>query len=275
MFNPRRSACWRICRHPASLVILVLGAAACDSASPTGPDDGAWGDPDFDFGRGAIAFESDRDGNREIYLMTADCTDVTRITNEHAVDRFPAWAPDGTRIAFASDRDGNNEIYVMDATGLNEVRVTQHIGNDTEPVWSADGSRIVFFSTRSGNGDIWSMEPTGADQINLTNDPAFDGAPATGSWSGAEGRISFVSDRAGGNMDIYTMAEDGSDIYRVTTANEMEFDSSWMVEGELLLFDSFRNGNWDIFVVEPSGAATGRLTNHPADDESPVWRPLP
>jgi TolB protein len=76
-------------------------------------------------------------------------------------------------------------------------------------------------------------------------------------------------------MDIYTMTEDGSDVYRVTTAAELEFDSSWMVEGELLLFDSFRNGNWDIFVVEPSGAATGRLTSHPADDESPVWRPLP
>src|ERR1041384_8190465 len=38
---------------------------------------------------GKIAFTSDRDGNREIYVMNADGTNQTRLTNNPAVDQLP------------------------------------------------------------------------------------------------------------------------------------------------------------------------------------------
>ena len=71
-----------------------------------------------------IAFTSDRDGNFEIYVMDADGTAQTNLTNNPASDAVPAWSPDGTKIAFFSDRDGNREIYVMDADGTNPTRLT-------------------------------------------------------------------------------------------------------------------------------------------------------
>ena len=40
-----------------------------------------------------IAFLSDRDGNGEIYVMNADGTGQTRLTNNPALDWFPAWSP--------------------------------------------------------------------------------------------------------------------------------------------------------------------------------------
>jgi len=64
-----------------------------------------------------IAFDSDRDGNWEIYVMDADGKNQRRLTNNPADDWGAAWSPDGQRIAFASRRDGNIEIYVMDADG--------------------------------------------------------------------------------------------------------------------------------------------------------------
>jgi len=66
-----------------------------------------------------IAFHSGRDGNFEIYVMNADGTNPTRLTNNPAFDALPAWSPDGTKIAFFSDRDGNGDIYVMNADGTN------------------------------------------------------------------------------------------------------------------------------------------------------------
>jgi hypothetical protein len=40
-----------------------------------------------------IAFASDRDGNWEIYVMNADGTSQTNLTNNPTGDRYPAWSP--------------------------------------------------------------------------------------------------------------------------------------------------------------------------------------
>ncbi len=47
-----------------------------------------------------IAFHSNRDGNSEIYVMNADGTNPTRLTDNPAEDILPAWSPDGRKIAF-------------------------------------------------------------------------------------------------------------------------------------------------------------------------------
>ncbi len=82
------------------------------------------------------ALHSDRDGNFEIYVMNADGTAQTNLTNNPADDAFPAWSPDGTKIAFDTNRDGNFEIYVMNADGTNPTRLTDNPARDESPSWS-------------------------------------------------------------------------------------------------------------------------------------------
>jgi hypothetical protein len=159
-----------------------------------------------------IAFTSNRDGNWEIYVMNADGSGVTRLTNNPAEDDLPSWSPDGRRIAFASNRDGNREIYVMNADGSGQINLTNNPAYDGVPSWSPDGRRIAFVSNRDGNREIYVMNADGSGQINLTNNPAYDDLP---SWSLDGRRIAFVSNRDG-NREIYVMNADGSGVTRLT-----------------------------------------------------------
>ena len=59
-----------------------------------------------------IVFTSERDGNRNIYLMNTDGTDQTQLTLHAAHDYEPIFSPDGMAIVFTSERDGNREIYI-------------------------------------------------------------------------------------------------------------------------------------------------------------------
>ena len=51
-----------------------------------------------------IVFRSIINGNREIYVINADGTKQTRLTNNPAMDTDPVWSPDEQKIAFTSSR---------------------------------------------------------------------------------------------------------------------------------------------------------------------------
>jgi Tol biopolymer transport system component len=128
----------------------------------------------------AITFTSNRDGQRDIYVMQADGTNQTRLTTDVSDEWEPAWSPDGTRIVFTSNRDGNPEIYVMQADGTNQTRLTTQAADDTNPAWSSDSSQIAFTSNRDGNPEIYVMQADGTNQTRLTYNSANDTRPA---WS--------------------------------------------------------------------------------------------
>src|SRR5438445_7064369 len=120
---------------------------------------------------GKILFDSDRDGNVEIYVMNADGTGQTRLTNNDAYDFYPKWSPDGSKIAFVSNRDttdGTTEVYVMDADGSNPKRLTNNAGFESSLSWSPDGNKIAFSSdmatreTSMALNDIYVMNADGS-----------------------------------------------------------------------------------------------------------------
>ncbi len=85
-----------------------------------------------------IAFVSDRDGNSEIYVVDADGSNPTNLTNslaDESVQGDFSWSPDGTQILFHTNRDNNVEVYVMDADGSNQVNVSNSPGDDYFAVW--------------------------------------------------------------------------------------------------------------------------------------------
>jgi Tol biopolymer transport system component len=95
------------------------------------------GDPAWSSDGIRIAFASHRDGNWEVYVMNADGSAATNISNRPTRDESPAWSPDGSRVAFVSDRDGNAEIYIMNVDGSGPIHLTNNPAIDLAPAWSS------------------------------------------------------------------------------------------------------------------------------------------
>ena len=216
-----------------------------------------------------IVFVSLRDLNNELYIMNADGSGVTRLTNNPAVDYDPACSPDGTRLAFMSRRDGNNEIYVMNSDGIGVTRLTNNGAEDWDPAWSGDGSRIAFVSDRDGNAEIYIMNATGGAATRVTDNTISDRWP---SWSPDGNHIVLTSPRSGNDelliKDLLT-----GDVTRLTNNPADDWDPEWSPDGRRIAFVSNRDGNEEIYVRDADSGGVTRLTNNRAVDVSPAWSP--
>ena len=141
----------------APVRILKMAADGSEVVNLTEGIPGNHGFPDFSPDGGHIVFRSGRDGNQEIYLMAADGSGPTRLTDHPGTDTMPAFSPSGDQIAFVSDRDGNHEIYTLDlgADGTPGAlrRITESPGHDTHPRYSPDGHWLIFATARWGLAD--------------------------------------------------------------------------------------------------------------------------
>jgi Tol biopolymer transport system component len=221
-----------------------------------------------------IVFQSDRDGNSEIYVMDADGSNQINLTNTPEGEYYPAWSPDGTKIAFVSQGDGNQEIYVMDADGSNRINLTNHSDHDRLPSWSPDGTKIAFDSNRinpaADNYEIFVMDADGSNQTRLTDIWYMDGYPA---FSPDGTKIAWGRDIGGTYTgEIFVMDADGSNQNRLTYVIGRDSNPAWSPDGTRIAFSSqvAINAPYDVYVMDVNGSNKINLTNHPSTNDIPT-----
>lgn len=116
----------------------------------------------------SIVFVSTQDGQPEIYKMTAQRTNVVRLTSHPDEDLNPRWSPNGDKIAFFSNRDGARRLYVMNVDGSDQQSIAV-IGN-VDFDWFPDGSRLAFVV----NEQIYTVRADGTDPKQLTSEGMND-----------------------------------------------------------------------------------------------------
>lgn len=260
---------------------------------------------DFQPATGRIAFQSNRDGNLEIYRMTAEGDQLTNLTNHPADDTNPAWSPDGQRLAFTSSRDGNaNGLYLMNDDGAGVTSVLNDANHPAwapdnqrlafwtvgggiqlvningeglisltqgfpggHPTWSPNGQQLIFDAEFGGANDLFLINADGSGETNLTTSTDFhEVEPA---WSPDGQRLAFTSGPPGdGRTTIYVMNVDGSNVVGLAYLARQPV---WSPDGSQIAFASNRDGNWEIYVMNADGSEQTNITNHAADDMYPAW----
>jgi len=138
--------------------------------------------------------------------------------------------------------------------------------------------RIVFesYNDRTLNWDIFDMGANGGDVTRLTFAEARD---SDATWSPDYSKVVFASERATTdpevpNREIYVMNADGSGVARrLTYAEGKDYDPSWSPDGTRIAFVSKRDGDWEIWLMDPDGTGLVNLTQNKSNETDPSWSP--
>ncbi len=176
----------------ATKQITALTHDECNEWGPAWSPDGGW-----------IAFYSDCHGERNIYKIRTDGSDLQQLTfGSGSYNWFPAWSPDGSRITFSSNRSGRYQIFIMNADGSNQ----RALANGCVSYFSPDGSRILYGVYCDDTDDLWLMSADGSNQQRITNGCQCKNA----TWSPDGMRIVFQVSKNGkdGPFSLHFMALD-------------------------------------------------------------------
>jgi hypothetical protein len=136
---------------------------------------------EFPSPRGLVAFDSERDGNFEIYVMNDDGSeDRNRLTRHPGIDVYPAISPDGSEVAFLSNRLDEDvyEIFIVDIDGTNLRHLDTGIRHDEAQGihWHPSGKKLVFSFRSGGTFQLYEIgtDGTGLEQLSDSGESLTD-----------------------------------------------------------------------------------------------------
>jgi len=87
---------------------------------------------------------SQNKGNRELYIMKTDGTELKRITITKFSEYQAMWTPDGKKITFLSAETGSMQLWEMDPDGNNRKQITQIENGIRGYKYSPDMKKLAF-----------------------------------------------------------------------------------------------------------------------------------
>ena len=84
--------------------------------------------------------------NSEVFVMDADGSANTQITQSTWKEAQPVWFKDGKKLAFLSSESGSNQVWEMNPNGTERKQLTQYDGDIEGFSFSPDGKKLLFIA---------------------------------------------------------------------------------------------------------------------------------
>lgn len=189
-----------------------------------------------------IAFDSDRDGDRGVYVANRDGSKVHRVSGP-GFAAVPTWSPDGRRLALVRAEPNNARVWnlwLLDLASGASARLTsyQH-GQPWAASWFPDGRRVAY--THEDRLYILDLQTKHADSFAT---PVAEHLLRTPAVSPDGSRIVFQVSHNG--MWMLDLA-DGS--MRCVLQDPTAEEFAWAPDSRRVAFHSRRDGQWGVYVT--------------------------
>jgi hypothetical protein len=203
----------------------------------------------------------------DTWIMSSDGSHQTRlIVSGEGVQAWEGvWSPNGREIAYTVMRKGDRppldladeaDVWIASADGTNARPVVTGERWQWLPHWSPDDVWIAY--TDESEGGPWA--------------PSGPVGPESG--GGLLGFLLGQQTPERQPADIWRVPADGSGPpERLTDAPGDDRAATYSPDGTKLAFDSTRDGNTEIYIMDADGSNPRRLTNHPDGDWGATWSP--
>ncbi len=229
-----------------------LTADNADNSYPVASPDGRW-----------VAFQSDRDGDFEIYVMTMAGGQLRKLTDNTYLDRLPSWSPNGEWVLYAADVRGDGS-YDLLRTKLDASVTEVVLSNDerkSHARYSPDGRYIVYTTGTDLNDsrtwEIARLDTQSGEILKLTTNDVRDASPV---YSPDGERIVYITTTTEADNAIATMNAEGDDVQILFDDGANNWSATYSPNGEYIVFTRYDGVSDQLYLMTSDGETQQQLT---------------